>query len=156
MLEEIANLFSYVKQSEIDGTNKNITLLLGIISEDISLKMKEEIDVDLQEYNISIDAYGIKHILQGHGDKKRENSRGQEAVTQNDFGLLYQIINRPDHVFFDGKDKFGRDCFQFQSYLGNKYVVIMEIRTGRKQLALKTMRIYTTKKENQNYNSDSL
>lgn len=150
MFEEIADLFGYVKQSEIEGTNKNKTVLLGIISKDISLKIEAEIGVDLQEYSILIDAYAINHILQGHGDKKRENSRGQEAVTQDDFGLLYQIINRPDHVFFDGKDKFGRDCFQFQSYLGNKYVVIMEIRTGRKQLALKTMRIYTAKKENQN------
>ena len=32
----------------------------------------------------------------------------------------------------------------------------MEVRTGRKQLALKTMRIFTTKKENQNINLDSL
>ena len=150
MFEEIADLFGYVKQSEIECTNKNKTLLLGIISRNISLKIEEEVGIDLREYNISIYAYGMKHILQGHGDKKRENSCGQEAVTQDDFGLLYQIINRPDHVFFDGKDKFRRDCFQFQSYLGNKYVVIMEIITGRKQSALKTMRIHTTKKENQN------
>ncbi len=81
---------------------------------------------------------------------KREDSRGQEAVTEDDFGLLYQIINCPDHVFFDEKDKFGRDCFQFQMILEHKYVVIMEVRTGRKQLMLKTMRIFTTKKENQN------
>jgi hypothetical protein len=74
-------------------------------------------------------------------------NRGQEAVTEDDFGLLYQIINCPDNVFFDGRDKFGRDCFQFQIYLKHKYVVIMEVRTGRKQLALKTMRIFTTKKK---------
>ena len=156
MIEEIANLIAYVRQSEINGTNKNKVLLLGLVSKNTSLKIKEESGIDLQEYNISIDAYGIKHVLQGHGDKKRENNRGQEAVTEEDFGLLCQIINQPDNVFFDGKDKFGRDCFQFQIHLQHKYVVIMEVRTGRKQLALKTMRIFTQKKENQNINLDSL
>ncbi len=120
------------------------------------MKIKEESGIDLKDYNISIDAYGIKHVLQGHGDKKRENSRGQQAVTGEDFELLNQIINCPDNVFFDGRDRFGRDCFQFQVQKEHKYVVIMEVRTGRKQLALKTMRIFTTKKENQNINLDSL
>lgn len=156
MLEEIADLFAYIKQSEIEGTNKNKTLLLGTILEDISLKIEEESGIDLKDYNISIDAYGIKHVLQGHGDKRRENSRGQQAVTEKDFGILFQMINQPDIVFFDGRDRFGRDCFQFQVQKDHKYVVIMEVRTGRKQLALKTMRIFTTKKENQNVNLDSL
>ena len=156
MFEEIADLLTYIKQSEIEGTNKNKTLLLGVISEEISLKIKEDSGIDIRGYNISIDAYGIKHVLQGHGDKKRENARGQQAVTENDFTMLFQIINQPDDVFFDGKDKFGRYCFQFQIQKEHKYVVIMEVRTGRKQLTLKTMRVFTTKKENQNINLDSL
>jgi phage-Barnase-EndoU-ColicinE5/D-RelE like nuclease3 len=156
MFEEIADLFAYIKQSEIEGTNKNRTLLLGVVSENTSLKIIEESGIDIEGYSISIDAYGIKHVLQGHGDKKRENSRGQQAVTEEDFGLLNQIINCPDNVFFDGTDKFGRDCFQFQVQKGHKYVIIMEVRTGKKLLTLKTMRIFTTKKENQNVNFNSL
>lgn len=150
MFEEIADLFAHIKISETEGTNQNKTLLLGVFSEEISLRIKEESGIDLRGYQVAIDVYGIKHILQGHGDKKRENSRGQEAVIEEDFGLLYHIVNCPDLVFFDGKDKFGRDCFQFQIQLKHKYVVIMEVRTGRRQLMLKTMRIFTTKKENQN------
>jgi valyl-tRNA synthetase len=92
----------------------------------------------------------VKHVLQGHGDKKREKKRGQEAVKEQDFELMVQIVNNPEIVFFDGMDRLGRDCFQFQSTFESKYIIIMEVRTGRRQLALKTMRIFTIKKENQN------
>jgi phage-Barnase-EndoU-ColicinE5/D-RelE like nuclease3 len=153
MIEDIADLFAYVKQSEIEGTNKNKVISLGFISENTISKIRDESGIDLQEFNISVDAYGIKHVLQGHGDKKRENNRGQEAVTEEDFGLLCQIINQPSDVFFDGRDKFGRDCFQFQVHSKHKYVVIMEVRTGKKQLALKTMRIFTIKKRESKYKS---
>jgi hypothetical protein len=150
MIENIVDLFLYTKQSEIEGTNKNEVISLGLISEETCRIIKEESGIDLQEYNVSVDMYGIKHILQGHGDKKRENSRGQESVTQEDFELVSQIINYPDNVFFDGTDKFGRDCFQFQKQLNHKYILMMEVRTGKKQFMLKTMRIFTIKKENQN------
>ena len=83
-------------------------------------------------------------------DKRRENQRGQQAVKEEDFELMVKIVNNPEIIFFDGTDRLGRDCFQFQATFANKYVIIMEIRTGRKQLALKTMRIFTIKKENQN------
>ena len=150
MIEEILDLISYIKYSEIEGTNKNKVLFLGEISEYTSSKIIEQSGINVEGFKISIDAYGVKHVLQGHGDKRRENQRGQQAVREEDFELMVQIINNPEIIFFDGTDRLGRDCFQFQATFDSKYVIIMEIRTGRKQLALKTMRIFTAKKENQN------
>ena len=103
-----------------------------------------------------MDSFSIRHILQGHGNKKRENNRGQEAVTERDFEMISEIINNPDTIIFDGLNKQQNHSFQFQSEINNKYFVFTEVRKGRKQLALKTMRIYLTKKENQNVNLDSL
>ena len=48
MFEEIADLLSHIKQCEIEGTNKNKTLLLGIISEEISLKIEEDSGIDIR------------------------------------------------------------------------------------------------------------
>ena len=149
MIEDILDLITYIKNCESEGTNKNKVIFLGGISPYTFSKIKEQSGIDLQDFQISIDAYGVKHVLQGHGDKRRENQRGQQAVKEEDFELMVQIINNPEIVFFDGTDRLGRDCFQFQATFDNKYVIIMEIRTGRKQLALKTMRIFTAKKENQ-------
>jgi valyl-tRNA synthetase len=150
MIEDIHDLITYIKHCEIEGTNKNKVILLGEISAYTSSKIKEQSGISVEGYQISIDAYGVKHVLQGHGDKRRENQRGQQAVGEKDFELMVQIVNNPEIVFFDETDRLGRDCFQFQSTFDNKYVIIMEVRTGRKQLALKTMRIFTIKKENQN------
>ncbi len=47
MLEEIVDLFAHIKQSKIEGTNKNKTLLLGLIPEEISLGIKEKSGIDL-------------------------------------------------------------------------------------------------------------
>jgi valyl-tRNA synthetase len=65
--------------------------------------------------------------------ERRENQRGQQAVREEDFELMVQIVNNPEIIFFDGTDRLGRDCFQFQATFDNKYIIIMEVRTGRKQ-----------------------
>ena len=155
-MKEILDLIEEIKQAEIDGRNVSKIILLGNISTETLEKIKLISALDLSDFVISMDSFSIRHILQGHGNKKRENNRGQEAVTERDFEIILEIINNPDTIIFDGLNKHRNHSFQFQSEINNKYFVFTEVRKGRKQLALKTMRIYLTKKENQNVNSDSL
>ena len=155
-MKEILDLIEEIKQAEIDGTNVSKIILLGNISTKTLEKIKFISALDLSDFVISMDSFSIRHILQGHGNKKRENNRGQEAVTEQDFEMISEIINNPDTIIFDGLNKHRNHSFQFQSKIKNKYFIFTEVRKGRKQLALKTMRIYLTKKENQNVNSDSL
>ena len=155
-MKEILDLIEEIKQAEIDGTNVSKIILLGNISTETLEKIKLISTLDLSDFVISMDSFSIRHILQGHGNKKRENNRGQEAVTERDFEMISEIINNSDTIIFDGLNKHRNDSFQFQSEINNKYFIFTEVRKGRKQLALKTMRIYLTKKENQNVNSDSL
>jgi hypothetical protein len=156
MIEEILDLIKEIEQAEIDGTNVSKVIILGNISTQTLEKIKLLSELDLSDFVISIDSFSIRHILQGHGNKKRENNRGQEAVTARDFEMISEIINNPDTILFDGLNKQRNYSFQFQSEIKNKYFVFTEVRKGRKQLSLKTMRIYLTKKENQNVNLDSL
>ena len=155
-MKEILDLIEEIKQAEIDGRNVSKIILLGNISTETLEKIKLISALDLSDFVISMDSFSIRHILQGHGNKKRENNRGQEAVTERDFEIILEIINNPDTIIFDGLNKHRNHSFQFQSEINNKYFIFTEVRKGRKQLALKTMRIYLTKKENQNVNSDSL
>ena len=155
-MKEILDLIEEIKQAEIDGTNVSKIILLGNISTETLEKIKFISALDLSDFVISMDSFSIRHILQGHGNKKRENNRGQEAVTEQDFKMISEIINNPDTIIFDGLNKHRNHSFQFQSEIKNKYFIFTEVRKGRKQLALKTMRIYLTKKENQNLNLDSL
>ena len=155
-MKEILDLIEEIKQAEIDGTNVSKIILLGNISTKTLEKIKFISALDLSDFVISMDSFSIRHILQGHGNKKRENNRGQEAVTEQDFEMISKIINNPDTIVFDGLNKQRNHSFQFQSEINNKYFIFTEVRKGRMQLALKTMRIYLTKKENQNTNLDSL
>ena len=155
-MKEILDLIEEIKQAEIDRRNVSKIILLGNISIETLEKIKLISTLDLTDFVISMDSFSIRHILQGHGDKKRENNRGQEAVTEQDFEMISEIINNPDTIVFDGLNKQRNHSFQSQSEINNKYFIFTEVRKGRMQLALKTMRIYLTKKENQNTNLDSL
>jgi hypothetical protein len=96
-----------------------------------------------------IDAYAIKHILKNHSDKVKENLRGQNIITEEDLELLPEVLINPDLVFYDGKNNIGKDTFQFQKQIGDKYIVIKEVRSKNKHLALNTMRIILKKEKNQ-------
>lgn len=156
MIKDILDLIEEIEQAEIDGTNVSKIIILGNISTETLEKINNLSNLDLSDFVISIDSFSIRHILQGHGNKKRENNRGQEAVTARDFEMILDIINNPNTIIFDGLNKQRNHSFQFQSEINNKYFVFTEVRKGRKQLALKTMRISLIKKENQNVNLDSL
>jgi phage-Barnase-EndoU-ColicinE5/D-RelE like nuclease3 len=156
MIKDILDLIEEIEQAEIDGTNVSKIIILGNISTETLEKINNLSNLDLSDFVISIDSFSIRHILQGHGNKKRENNRGQEAVTARDFEMILEIINNPNTIIFDGLNKQRNHSFQFQSEINNKYFVFTEVRKGRKQLALKTMRINLIKKENQNVNLDSL
>jgi hypothetical protein len=57
MIEDILDLISYIKNCEVEGTNKNKVVLLGEISEFTSSQIKEQYGLDLTGFQISIDAY---------------------------------------------------------------------------------------------------
>ena len=84
--------------------------------------------------------------MKSHSNVEKEAARGQKAVSMDDFGLILEVIRQPDIVFYDGKNKIGREVLQFQKQIGEQYVILKEVRTGKKQLALNSMRIIKTKR----------
>lgn len=141
----IKELIEFIKEAH---QNENKIIVIEELSSELADYLKEESNFDLQGFSFSIDAYAVKHILKNHRDKGKENKRGQEVISEDDLYLLPEILKNPDIVFYDGKNKLGKDCFQFQKTIGNKYIIIKEVRTGKKQLALNTMRVFLNKKEN--------
>ena len=135
--------------------NKNKVLSLGKIPEKLAIQLSEDSEIKIVNYEFVIDVYAVKHILRNHSNSDKERKRGQKNITDEDFELIPEIINNPDIVFYDGKNDLGRDTFQFQKKIDDKYVIIKEVRTGKKQLALNTMRVIQIKK-NQEFSLDSL
>ena len=141
-LEELLEL------AKLEGENKNKVLILGEINLEMATLLSEQSGISLNNYKFSIDVYAIKHIIKNHGYQEIEIPKGQIAITDKDFELIVDILENPDLVFYDGKNKLGKDVFQFQKMIGDKYIVIKEVRTGKKQLALNSMRIIKKNRHN--------
>jgi hypothetical protein len=111
-------------------------------------QMGEELGVDLSDYSFQIDMYAIRHIFKEHSNPQKEEGRGQVVVTEDDIILILEVLEDPDLFFYDGKSRLGKDIFVFQKQIGNRYVIIKEVREGKKRIALHSMRIFKAK-ENQ-------
>ncbi len=128
-------------------SNENYVISLGKINEDVAAQIGLACGIDVRDYEISLDVYAIKHIFKNHGNAEKEEKRGQIAIQGSDFELIEEIINAPDVVFYDGKNKIGREVLQFQKQVKNRYIILKEVRTGKKQLSLNSMRIIKYKKD---------
>ena len=141
-MSELQELIQLIKNQ----SNENKTITLGIINEQVAKQILLDSNIDVRNYEITIDIYAVRHIFKNHGNALKEAKRGQFAVQESDFEMIEQVINNPDFVFYDGKNKIGRDVLQFQKQINNRYIILKEVRTGKKQLSLNSMRIIKNKK----------
>ena len=54
--------------------------------------------IDVQGYSYSLDDNGVLHTLKEHGNAKKEEKRGQIAVTTDKFNQIRKILNEPDKI----------------------------------------------------------
>ena len=90
-----------------------------------------------KEYKHTIDNSGINHALKKHGGSSEEQ-RGQLQLTESDFELVEDVINNYDAVEVDESAQPLVIKYRKQ-YENGITIYIEEVRTGRKELALKTM-----------------
>ena len=75
-----------------------------------------------------------------------KGNRGQIAIQDNDILLLIDVLQEPDLIFNSGKNKLGKETATFMKMIDDKYVVVQEVREGRKTIAFNSMRIFKTKR----------
>lgn len=115
---------------------KKITLgkLNDIVIESI---LEREINISVHNYQHTISNFEVKHALTKH-------SRDPLPLTKRDIGLIPDIIKNYDSIKYAGKTKTGLDAIKYTKHYKNVVYYIEEIRTGRQELAFKTM--YKNKK----------
>lgn len=97
-------------------------------------------------YKHNIDLYSIKHSLNKHSNKDREEPRGQVPISESDIIQAQDIVYNYDKIEFGEKNLQGRDIIKLYKQMSDGYLLyIEEIRTGRKTLTLNTMRKYKNK-----------
>lgn len=106
-------------------------------------------DIDLRGFRLTLDNHAVRHILKNHGDATKERARGQLAVTPEDFRALPALLSSPERVVF-GLEAKGLPMIAFLARDADGATLLVEqVRTGRRTLALLSMRKYpaTTKSE---------
>ncbi len=139
--ESLLKLIELSKSKVIQ--NQTVTFEINVEVKDL---LAVELKKDCSEYHFQIDIYAIKHIFKEHGDVKKEENRGQIAIQDNDILLLIDVLQEPDLIFNSGKNKLGKETVTFMKIIDDKYVVVQEVREGRKTIALNSMRIFKTKR----------
>lgn len=109
------------------------------LSEKEIQQIKEATGFDLSGYTRTMYSYGVNHAFKKHGNPKTEESRGQVAITEEDFELIPQIVANPDSIEFGEKNDLGNDLIKYSKIIGNQLFYVEEIRNGRKEVVLQTL-----------------
>ena len=112
-----------------------------------------ETGVNVEGFTITLDNFGINHIVSRHGNSDKEALRGQIAVTKLDVIKIIDVIQEADTInleieMFNNGVK--RETLIFTKKFEDKYFLVIEIRRvtkkGKKnRLVLKTLYIIKDK-----------
>lgn len=117
----------------------NAKLYISKISNKVSTAIKNKLGINVDNYNISMTSSFVNHVLNGHGNNITELSRGQIALTENDFGNITEIINNPDNIVNAGLNKDNKQVIQFEKNINGNNVVVTYVSDKHHNLELQTM-----------------
>lgn len=135
---KIQDLVSRVRQDKT--LNEQVDLMPV---PEVAVKEAEKYGLNIKGFTRLIDSSAINHILNKHGNEKKEVARGQLPIRDKDFVDIIEVYNNPDKVVYGGKTRIGRDAiFYIKKNNDDSIVVVEESRTKRRKLALTSMRKY--------------
>ena len=136
VVKNMSDVSNFVKN--IKSVPNNAKLYFGKISENLSNKIKSAVGIDLKNYNISLKADNIKHILKKHGTSK-EVLRGQVPVTNSDFELIPEIVSKYDSVEKGYDTNEGKPSLTFKKQIGDNYYLVNYVSDKKHNLEVQTM-----------------
>ncbi|WP_018628667.1 valine--tRNA ligase [Niabella aurantiaca] len=116
--------------------------VIGSVTPEGAAFLSELTGIDITEnYVHAVDRSSFNHILNNHGNIAIEEKRGQIALTEQDFELIVDILNQPDEIIASGPNKQQKETITYcKTFEDGTIIYLEEIRTGRKELMLQTMR----------------
>lgn len=117
----------------------NLKLYFGKVNRKVSEKIKNILGINTNNYNISLRADTIKHILKKHGNTKTEVSRGQLPITEQDILNIPNIVNDFDNVKSSGISNNNKPSITFEKNLNGNTIVVTYISDKHHNLEVQTM-----------------
>jgi len=128
------------------GQHGKVAADLGPVQGDVARQVNDAlrgagVEVDVAGFRHEVDNYAIRHASKEHGLASREAPRGQLPLTEVDFRRIPDVLAGPDRVASVGKTRIGRDGIGYwKSFDDGTLLYLEEVRTGRKRLAMVSMR----------------
>lgn len=133
---EVARL---VEQARLPG-HANATVVIGEVPA-WEVDAAKAAGFDISGYRHTADLYSIRHAIKQHGNQAKEEARGQVALTDEDFAALPDALMNPDQIILGTKNERGQNqVFSVKRLADGTLLVIEEVRTGRRALAVQSMR----------------
>lgn len=97
--------------------------------------------LDIAGFLSTFDSSGVGHIVKTHGSESAETAKAQVPVTLDDFRHEPLIVDAADSIALSQKKTAtGLDAVIFTKQIeGQTFVLVKEVRVGRKHLATKTL-----------------
>lgn len=139
-------LFEYFKGSIkflIEKSKEQSNSLIKAIVANVSNRLKEDLHsrgIDVTEdYKHTIDNNAIRHALNRHGSEK-ERLQGQLPITEEDIENISDVVNNYDDIDIEENKREQKTIVYKKSYPDGTTIYIEEVRTGRKELAMASIR----------------
>ena len=127
-------------QDALAGKNLDKKMYFGIVDDTLGKRIYDDTGVDVTGYNVVLRASEIRKVLlYSHGNVETEELRGQQAVTEEDFLLIPQIISEPDTVERVGEEFNGKPTIKFVKTIQGRKTVISYVSDKHMDLTVKTM-----------------
>lgn len=132
----------------------NAKLYFGKIGERLSIDIKNSVNVNVKDYNISIKTDSIRHILNHHSNKN-EVLWGQIPIEYKDFELITTIISEYNKIIPSGHAYNGKSSITFKAIMNCTYYLVIYVSDKSKSLEIQTMYKIKTNKKNSATVSDA-
>jgi hypothetical protein len=131
-LNKLSELLSVAKT--VKSSNKWVDC--GKITSSQAKKILESTGIDVSGYSRVIELTNVRHILNNHGTR----SKDPYPVDSEELLLVPFILANPDKIIKSKSNSKSNSLEIITSIkaIGDKYLYVEEVRTGRKKLALKT------------------
>lgn len=119
----------------------NAKIYLGKITSALAEVIKSKTGINVENYNVSLKADTVKHILKHHGNSDIESKRGQIAITEDDFEKIPKVISEFDYVSSSLNYESGKPVLTFKKWIKNNYCVVNYVSDKHHNLEVQTMYI---------------
>lgn len=116
---------------------------LGLLTAGDIAQVKAAKELQVEGYDYALDGSAVRHVEKHHGGEKSERSRGQRAVSVEDYSVLPRLLNEGGPLAYVGVSRTtGAPLMQRELAVdGVTYVAVFEVRKGRRMLVLQTFYI---------------